>query len=76
MTDTFDRIKKALDEGGTLCVSNHYHAWIITHDMWLASLKRGIPAIKLSGRSIYVALGKRYHCIDYCRLTLTKPAAN
>lgn len=63
-------IIEAFQQNRILYVQTAYRTWKITAKTFAAFERTQTPLFKLSGASLYMRLGKRYDCIDYCRLTV------
>lgn len=62
-----ERLFTLLKEGKTLYISTTLRATRVTQkhvDKWEAA---GRPLFKADGKSMYMASGKKYVCIDYCK---------
>lgn len=67
-----DELAKMLDflkAGGTIYISTHLRTTKVTQkhiDKFEAS---GRPLFKATADSLYMSVGKRYDCIDWCKIT-------
>lgn len=61
-------IEETLQEGKTVYISTHYKSIEVTPK----TFKRwGNTLFKVSGNSLYIARGKNFDCIDYCKFTFS-----
>ena len=68
--EKFEKLTAYLNEGKNIYLQTHLKTTKITKknlDNWAAS---GRPLLKVNGKSLYVARGKHYDCIDYCQITV------
>lgn len=64
-----DKINEALAEGATIYFSTMTRHYKITQKTVARFAKAGMPLLKVSGDSLYMASGRSYLCMDYCGIT-------
>ena len=68
--EKLDRILAGLSQGCVLYVTTYTKCIRITQrhvDKWAAA---GRPLLKVTGNSLYMAVGKGYDCIDFCSIRI------
>lgn len=65
-TEKLAKILEVLKAGKTIYVQTTYRAWKITAKDVATFEAANRPLLKVNGNSLYMAVGKRYDCIDYC----------
>lgn len=63
------KIEGLLKSGTTIYISTCLKSICVTPKTMEKWKKLGIPLFKASEKSLYVARGKNYDCIDYCKIT-------
>jgi hypothetical protein len=71
-TEKLTQITKAIESGYTIYISNHYHQWKITKRTWDRLAAAGYAALVARGTGLYMVSGKKYVCIDGCRIVAAK----
>lgn len=69
-TEKLEMIQKALTEGKTVIFANYLRAWKITPKTVANFAKAGVDLFKVKGKSLYMARGKNYDCMDYCAIRI------
>lgn len=62
-------ITESLDSGKTVYVSTALRTTKVTPKTAQQFTKAGRPIFRASSKSLYMAVGSRYDCIDYCQIT-------
>lgn len=62
-------ITDALESGKTVYVSTALRVTKVTPKTAQQFLKTGRPVFRASDKSLYMAVGRRYDCIDFCQIT-------
>jgi hypothetical protein len=73
MTNAAERLAKILEvlaAGRTVYISTALRAIKITGKNVKQFEAAGRPLFKTDGKSLYISAGKRYDCIDYCKITV------
>ena len=65
-----DGITKAIESGKTVYLSTCTKVTKITPKAWKSWADKGLTMIKVSGKSLYIAAGNRFDCIDYSRISV------
>jgi len=68
-TAKLEWIREALASGKTVYIHTHTRITVITPKSAARFEASGRPLFKTAGTSIYLSVGKRYDCIDYCGIT-------
>jgi hypothetical protein len=67
--ETLAWITDALASGKTIYVSTAWRGTKVTPKTAQQFADAGRPFFKVSGESLYMSVGRRYDCIDYCQIT-------
>lgn len=67
--ETLARITDALASGKTIYVSTALRHIKVTPKTAAQFAAANHPLFKASNKSLYMAVGRRYDCIDYCQIT-------
>ncbi len=67
--ETLAWITDALAAGKTVRVATALRHTIITPKTAQQFEKAGRPIFRASDKSLYMSVGRRYDCIDYCHIT-------
>ena len=67
--ETLARITDALASGQTIYVSTALRHTKITPKTAQQFADAGRPLFKADDKSLYMSVGRRYDCIDYCQIT-------
>ena len=62
-------ITESLESGKTVYVSTALRTTKVTPKTAQQFMKVGRPIFRASDKSLYMAVGRRYDCIDYCQIT-------
>lgn len=62
-------ITESLDSGKTVYISTALRTTKVTPKTAQQFMKVGRPIFRASDKSLYMAVGRRYDCIDYCQIT-------
>ncbi len=62
-------ITESLDSGKTVYVSTALRTTKVTPKTAQQFTEVGRPIFRASNKSLYMAVGRRYDCIDYCQIT-------
>ncbi len=65
-------IIEKIEAGFTVTISNHLRAWHLDLKILNRFRSAGHELIKGKGNSLYLARGRHFDCIDYCKITLWK----
>ena len=71
MTDAqkkLDWITEQVNAGRTVVIGTHYKAWEINKRTFDRFDKAGSQLFKTDTKSLYMARGKNWDCIDYCSI--------
>jgi len=63
-------IMDALESGRTVFISTHTHTTKVNLKALNKWRKAGYELFKASSKSLYMASGRKFVCIDYCRITV------
>jgi len=63
-------ITDALNSGKSVSVSTAFRTTRITPKTAQQFANAGRPIFRASEKSLYMAVGRRYDCIDYCQITV------
>jgi len=66
--DKHDAIIAAIESGKVVTVSTYTQSRAIYFKTLKKFREAGIPLFKVSDDSLYMARGKHYDCIDYCKI--------
>lgn len=69
-SEKLEAIERALDSGRTIYVSTYTNHTKITPKSAAKWADAGMDLFKVSGNSLYMAAGKRFDCIDYCKISV------
>jgi len=67
-----DSMLAAIESGSVVYISTHTRSTKINKaalDRWT---KAGLELLKASGESMYMASGRKFVCIDYCKITISE----
>ena len=67
--ETLGWITNALASGKTICVATSTRVTMVTPKIAAQFAAAGRPIFRASDKSLYMAVGRRYDCIDYCSIT-------
>lgn len=67
--ETLAWITDALSSGKTIYVSTATRVTKVTPKIAQQFDAAGRPIFRASDKSLYMSVGRRYDCIDYCRIT-------
>lgn len=62
-------ITNSLESGKTIYVSTATRITKVTPKIAQQFNAAGRPVFRASDKSLYMSVGRRYNCIDYCRIT-------
>lgn len=65
-------IIEKLNTGFTVYVSTYLKSWEITKKTYDKFESLNFPLFKVNKDSIFMASGKKYVCIDYCKISARK----
>lgn len=68
--ETLAWITDALSSGKTIYVSTATRITKVTPKIAQQFNAAGRPVFRASDKSLYMSVGRRYNCIDYCRITV------
>jgi hypothetical protein len=67
--ETFAWITDALASGKTIYVATALRVTKVTPKTAAQFAAAGRPLFKADDKSLYMSVGRRYDCIDYCQIT-------
>jgi hypothetical protein len=67
--ETLSWITDALASGKTIYVATALRVTKVTPKTAAQFAAAGRPFFKVSGKSLYMSVGRRYDCADYCQIT-------
>ena len=65
-----DRLYAVLAAGKTVDIATQTRTTRVTQKHVRSWAQSGRPLFKADSKSLYMACGKRYDCIDYCQITM------
>lgn len=68
-TERLQWIRDHIDNGRTIVIATAFRAIEIAPKTWARWEKSGAPLFKATAKSLYIARGKSWDCIDYCQIT-------
>ncbi len=68
--EKMNKIVDAIKSGKTLVFSTYIKCISISPKAFAKWEASGYPLFKVSGNSLMMASGKKYNCIDYCKITI------
>ena len=67
-TEKLDAISKALEAGRTIYVRTHTHSTKVTPRTAARFAATGRPVFKATGNDLWMTSGRKYVCINWCRV--------
>lgn len=64
-------ITESLNSGKSVSVSTAWRITRITPKIAQKFADAGRPVFRATDKSLYMSVGRRYDCIDYCTITIT-----
>lgn len=68
--EKLSKLLSVLSSGKTVYISTYLRCTKITAKHIAKFEEIGRPLFKVSGNSLFMSVGKRYDCIDYCKVTM------
>jgi len=66
-----DSMLAAIESGSVVYISTHTRSTRIDKAALNRWTKAGLELLKSSGGSMYMATGRKFVCIDYCKITIS-----
>ena len=67
-TEKLAIIEGKINEGKTIYINTYTSSTVISPKTYAKWVKSGHPLFKATEKSLYVARGKSFDCIDYCSI--------
>lgn len=64
------QITRELTNGNAIYVTTMTRSMVVTPKQFFRCKAKGVDVFKVKGASLYLMTGKRYDCIDFCRITV------